>query len=97
MRSRGVTATLRTGASVLFRYDDDRPDRDRSDCGRRARYKNLALGEGLRRQFQAEIYNALNRANLYISGFDTDVVLLDYAPASFRRRQQVQLAVKLVF
>ena len=59
--------------------------------------KNLPLAEHVSLQLRAELYNALNHANLYVADFETDIATLAYVPAFYQGRRQVQLAAKLAF
>jgi len=57
----------------------------------------VRLTERASLQLRAEMYNAPNHANLYVSDFETDIAFLSYVPAMYQGRRQIQLAAKLVF
>jgi len=61
-----------------------------------ALYKNFHVKEGKSIQLRLEVYNALNHANLFVSGGDAEVNN-GFVPAFFDGRRNVQLAGKFIF
>jgi hypothetical protein len=59
--------------------------------------KNIDITENWELQLRAEFYNIFNHANLFVSGAEPDVSSIDYVPAFYDGRRQVQLAAKIIF
>jgi len=62
-----------------------------------ALYKNFKLTERYTLQLRFEAYNVFNHANLFISGSELDISSVNFVPASFDGRRDIQIAGKIIF
>ncbi len=91
----GLSDYLQTNPSTLSGRNIFRqPGRNNLDLNV---YKRFAINERLKVQLRAELYNALNHANLFVVTSTADLAQVPAVQAKFFGRRQVQLAVKLEF